>query len=69
VIVPARASVVSVSLFLVRQDARSIPDEISEAARLDERAKRRIFSSTRLRAPAVETDPGHAGDLHDSLNI
>ena len=55
VVVPALASVFGI--FLVRQYARSIPDELLEAARIDGAGEARIFFTIvlRLLAPAMVT--------------
>ena len=60
VIVPAMASVFGI--FLVRQYALSLPDELLEAARIDGASEARIFWS--LVVPLLRPDPGHAGDPH-----
>ena len=58
-IVPGMAGVFGI--FLVRQYARSIPDELLEAARIDGAGEVRIFFQIVL--PVLQADPGDAGDL------
>ena len=60
VLVPALASIFGI--FLVRQYALSIPDELLEAARIDGAGEFRIFAS--IVVPAAEADPRDARDLH-----
>ena len=60
VIVPAMASVFGI--FLIRQYALSLPDELLEAARIDGASELRIFWS--LVVPLAAADPGDARDLH-----
>ena len=60
VIVPALAGIFGI--FLVRQYALSIPDELIEAARIDGAGEFRIFVSVIV--PLLGPDPGVAGDLH-----
>ncbi len=65
VIVPAMAGIFGI--FLVRQYALSIPDELLEAARIDGASEFRIFALDR-RAGA-EADHRHAGGVHAARNL
>jgi multiple sugar transport system permease protein len=58
-IVPAMASIFGI--FLVRQFARTIPDDLLEAARIDGASEFRIFPDHRR--PAARAGARHAGDL------
>ena len=51
-------------IFLVRQYALSLPDELLEAARIDGASEARIFWS--WSCCCVAADPGDAGDLRRS---
>ena len=60
VIVPTMASVFGI--FLVRQYALSLPDELLEAARIDGASEWRIFRS--IVVPLLRPDSDYAGHSH-----